>query len=100
VSVTGNGAGQSVACASGDLLLCYYDDQDRAGGSVTYQFLVLAGGVGDQSSAFASPTHPYRHAVFAKTVPASGGSTSGGSSAGSGGGSYGSGGGGGGLSLN
>jgi hypothetical protein len=99
VSVTGNGAGQSVAAAAGDLIIAYYDDASRVGGSETYQFLVLPGGVGDQSSAFPSPTNPFRHAVFSKTVPSTGTGT-GGSSAGSGGGGYGNGGGGGGLSYN
>jgi hypothetical protein len=86
VSVNSNGGPVSVAAASGDVILAYYDDPDRAGGAVTYQYLVLPAGVGDASSAFASPANPYRHNVFVKMVPASGGSTSGGSDAGSGGG--------------
>jgi hypothetical protein len=86
VSVNSNSGPVSVAAASGDVILAYYDDPDRAGGAVTYQYLVLPAGVGDASSAFPSPTNPYRHNVFVKVVPASGGSTSGGSDAGSGGG--------------
>jgi hypothetical protein len=85
VAVTGNGGPVNVAAASGDLMLAYYDDAARAGGAVTYQYLVLAGGTGDASPAYASPTNPYRHNVFAWKVPAAGGSTSGGSDAGSGG---------------
>lgn len=75
-----------VACASGDMVLCYYDDPDRAGGAVTYQFAVLPGAVGETDVAYASALHPYRHFVFAKIVPASGGNTGGGSGAGTGGG--------------
>lgn len=87
VSVNGNGGPVNVAAAAGDKLFAYYDDPNRAGGAVTYQYLVLAGGVGDASSAYASPTNPYRHNVIAGwTVPSSGGSTGGGSDAGSGGG--------------
>jgi hypothetical protein len=88
VSVTGTGAGHvATGGASGDLIFIYYDDPDRAGGAVTYQYLVLAGGSGDASSAATSPTNPYRHLVLTATVPASG-SSSGGSDPGSGGGGY------------
>ncbi|HEY8593318.1 MAG TPA: Hint domain-containing protein [Sphingomicrobium sp.] len=87
-NVTVNGTGGTpiaTGAASGALVYIYYDDPDRAGGTVTYQALVLAGGVGDYSSAFASSSNPYRHFVATKAVPASG-STGGGSGAGSGGG--------------
>jgi hypothetical protein len=91
VSVIGNGGSVSVAAAAGDLMIAYYDDPARAGGAATYQYLVLAGGAGDASPAYASPTNPYRHTVFAKIVPTTGGSTGGGSDPGSGGGSGGGG---------
>jgi hypothetical protein len=86
VSVNGNGGPVAVAAASGDAIYAYYDDTGRAGGAVTYHYLVLAGGTGDASSAFPSPTNPYRHNVFSWVVPASGGSISGGSDPGTGGG--------------
>lgn len=86
VNVTGTG-GSPIATGgvSTDLVLVFYDDPARAGGAVTYQYLVLAGGTGDDSSAYASATHPYRHFVARKVVPAAG-SSSGGSEPGSGGG--------------
>ena len=88
VSVNGNSGPVSVAAATGDKLWAFYDDPDRAGGAVTYQYLVLAGGAGDASSAFASPAHPYRHTVVAGyPVPGSGDPTTGGSDPGTGGGS-------------
>lgn len=90
VSVTGNSSFSSGG-ASGDIALIYYDDPARAGGAVTYHALVLAGGVGDVSGAYPSPTNPYRHYVCGATVPASG-TTGGGSGAGSGGGTGGGGG--------
>jgi hypothetical protein len=83
VAVTGGT--KTTTSASGDVILIFYDQQTRLGGAVTYQSLVLPGGVGDQSSAFASPTHPYRHFVLLGKVPASG-TTGGGSDGGSGGG--------------
>lgn len=88
VSVNGNSGPVSVAAATGDKLWAYYDDPGRAGGAVTYQYLVLAGGAGDASSAFASPANPYRHTVIAGyVVPGSGDPTTGGSDPGTGGGS-------------
>jgi hypothetical protein len=92
VTVNGNGGPVNVASASGDLMLAYYDDPERlgdaanGGAGVTYQYLVLAGGAGDASSAYPSDTNPFRHNVFAFVVPAAGGSTGGGSDPGSGGG--------------
>lgn len=94
VAVTGN-ASFATGAAVGDLVLIYYDDAGRSGGAVTYQKLILPGGVGDVSSAFPSDAHPYRHFVCRAVVPATG-STGGGSSAGSGGGTGGGGTGGGG----
>lgn len=67
---------------SGQYVSIYYDDADRAGGAVTYQYLVTAAGA-DNSAAYASSTNPYRHHVMVKQVPASG-TSSGGSSPGSG----------------
>jgi hypothetical protein len=64
----------------------FYDDMARAGGAVTYQHLKIPSSGGDASSAYASPTHPYRHTVCAGVVPALGGTTGGGSDSGSGGG--------------
>lgn len=83
VSVTGDTV--LTAAVPGDLVLIYYDDADRAGGAVTYAALVVAGGVGETDSAFASSANPYRHFVAVKEVPAAG-SSGGGSGAGSGGG--------------
>lgn len=90
VAVTGNASFASGA-AAGDLVLVYYDDQARAGGAVTYQKLVLAGGSGDDSAAYTSAAHPYRHFVCFAFVPATG-TTSGGSDPGDGGGARGGGG--------
>jgi hypothetical protein len=78
--------------ASGNYVLVFYDDPARTGGAVTYQWLEIAPG-GDDSSAYASSAHPYRHFVLIALVPASG-SSGGGSSPGSGGGGAGGGGGG------
>lgn len=93
VSVNSNSGPVAVAAAAGDLILGYYDDPGRLGGPVTYQYLVLAGGVGDASPAYATPANPYRHNVFAWSVPSPTDPTSGGSDAGSGGGGGGGGGG-------
>jgi hypothetical protein len=78
-SVAGGGA-------AGDVTYVFYDDPPRAGGAVTYQHLTLAGGVGDDSSAYASSANPYRHFVCAGHVPTAGTSTNGGSTPGDGGG--------------
>lgn len=88
VSVTGTGGTPHAVsgAAAGDLVYIFYDDPARAGGAVTYQHLRLAGGVGDDSAAYASPTYPYRHLVIVATVPPAAGTTSGGSDVGSGGG--------------
>lgn len=79
-------ASTPVAAASGDMLLAYYDKPERTGTPITYQFTVLPGAVGEMSVAYASAMYPYRHFVFAKIIPSSGGSTSGGSGSGTGGG--------------
>lgn len=84
VSVSASGTISTGADAD-DLVLVYYDDPDRAGGAVTYQYLIIDEGVGETTDAFAGDAHPYRHFVASKKVPASG-STGGGSGAGSGGG--------------
>lgn len=86
VDVDGTGGSPlATTGGAGDLILVYYDQRSRTGGSVTYLSLVLVDGNGDTGNAFASSAHPYRHYVLSGYVPASG-STSGGSGAGSGGG--------------
>lgn len=88
VPVTGGTVPHASGAVTGDIEEVYYDDPARAGGAVTYHVLRLPGGVGDDSSAFASQTNPYRHNVLAAHVAASGTTTSGGSDVGSGGGAY------------
>jgi hypothetical protein len=80
----------ATGAAVGKYVIVYYDQSDRSGGAVTYQWLIIDAG-GDDSSSFASAAHPYRHFVLVAKVPASG-STGGGSSPGTGGGSTGGGG--------
>lgn len=79
------GATFTVAAASGDAVLIYYDDAQRTGGAVTYGVLVVPGATGPTEAAANSPDNPFRHSVAAQIVPATG-STSGGTDAGSGGG--------------
>jgi hypothetical protein len=81
----------ATGAASGKLVLVYYDQQDRSGGAVTYQYSIITPG-DDDSMAYASTTHPYRHFVLFAVVPASG-SSSGGGAIGTGGGGAGGGGG-------
>lgn len=79
VSVTG--ATVATGGTSGQFIVVYYDDPNRAGGAVTYQYAVAPSAVGDY---LPSSAHPYRHFVASGTVPASG--TSSGSGGGGGGG--------------
>jgi uncharacterized membrane protein YgcG len=95
-----DGTGGTPIAAGGanpQYVLIYYDDPTRVGGAVTYQSLVIDAG-GDDSPAYASEAHPYRHFVLIAQIPASG-STSGGTSPGTGGGGSSGGGGGGYTSL-
>ncbi len=83
VSVTGSTVTPSPAAVAGDKVGVFYDDEARAGGAVTYQYSVLAGGTGEIAFMFATPENPFRHFVTLLTVPATG-TTSGGSGTGSG----------------
>lgn len=80
-SVAVTGAVVATGATSGQFIVIYYDDPNRAGGAVTYQVAVAPASVGPY---LPSPTHPYRHFVMSGTVPASG--TSGGTGGGGGGG--------------
>lgn len=87
VSVTGTGGTpHATGASSGDRIYIYYDDPTRAGGAVTFQHIILAGGTGDPSSAFPSTSNPGRHFLLTGLVPAVAGTTTGGSDVGSGGG--------------
>ncbi len=97
VSVTGATVTPSPAAVAGDRVGVFYDDPDRAGGAVTYQYDRLAGGAGEIDHMFASADHPFRHFITLLTVPTTG-TTSGGSGAGPGTGGTGGGVGGGGYS--
>lgn len=95
VSVTGAIVTPSPAVA-GDKVGVFYDDEPRAGGAVTYQYGVIAGGTGEVAFMFATPENPFRHFVTLLTVPATGTSSggsgvgpgTGGTGVGVGGGSY------------
>jgi hypothetical protein len=81
----------SATAVSGELVFFFYDDPARAGGTVTYDNIIISPG-GDDSEAYATPAHPYRHFVLYAVIPGTG-STGGGGSIGSGGGGAGAGGG-------
>lgn len=83
VSVIGDTVSAPAGATTGDLIVIFYDDRERAGGAVTYQKARLAGGSGDLAPYYASSDHPYRHMVCAGHVPASG-TTTGGSGTGTG----------------
>lgn len=94
VTVTGDTVTPSPAAAAGDKVGIYYDDETRAGGAVTYEYVLLPGGAGEINNLFASPDNPFRHFVALLTVGAAG---SGSAGSGTGTGSGGTGGPGGGL---
>lgn len=91
VAVTGTGGTPlATGAAPGKYVTVFYDQADRSGGAVTYQYLITDPGA-DNSAAYASSAHPYRHFVCIVLIPASG-STGGGSAPGDGGGTSGPGG--------
>lgn len=95
VSVAGATVTPSPATVADDLVGVYYDDPERVGGTVTYQYSVIAGGAGEIDYLYASSENPYRHFVALLPVPATG-TVSGGSGVGPGTGGTGAGVGGGG----
>jgi hypothetical protein len=78
----------------GDKVVVFYDDPNRAGGAVAYQYARIPGGVGQTDAYYASAANPYRHFTAMLTIPsAATGTDTGGSGTGSGGGTSGGGGG-------
>ena len=78
----------------GDKIVVFYDDANRAGGAVAYQYARIPGGVGQTDAYYPSAAHPYRHFVAMLIIPsASTGTDTGGSGTGTGGGTSGGGGG-------
>ena len=97
VAVTGATISAPPGAVADDVVVIFYDDQARAGGAVTYQKALMAGGAGQIDAYYPSATNPYRHFVIALPVPPSGtgtgGSGTGPGSGGTGGGGAGGGGG-------
>lgn len=85
-------SGFSLPASTGDIIVCWYVDNDRTG-ATGYGFSILTGGAGDPSLFGPSPSNPGGHTVFIFPVPAAGatpapGVTDGGSDLRSGGGAY------------
>jgi len=55
-----------------DMIGVYYDDPNRLGGAVAYQYSRIVGGVGETGHLFASATNPSRHFVCLLQVPKAG----------------------------
>lgn len=83
VSVTGGVVTPSPAAVAGDAVGVFYDDIDRLGGAVTYQYDVIPSGTGDVDYMFASVENPGRHFICLLNVPTTG-TTDGGSGVGTG----------------